>query len=170
MMPSCAFTTGSCRALAGACRGRFSAAPAPRPADAVFLAPHRAIYDLKLTNSRGNRALESVRGRIVYDFSGSACEGYALQFRQVSETDIREGKAALSDLRTTTWEDGDAKNFRFNSQNLLNEKPRRSGRRPCRPLAEVGHRHAQEAAAAPRRARHPQRPSCWTASNATGAC
>ena len=88
----------------------------------VLLAPHRAVYDLKLAKSRGSRGIEGVRGRILYDFSGSACEGYELQFRQVSELDFGEGKAALSDLRSTTWEDGDAKKFRFNSENLLNER------------------------------------------------
>jgi len=63
-----------------------------------------------------------VRGRILYDFAGSACEGYALQFRQVSEIDSGEGKVALSDLQATTWEDGDAKTFRFNSQNTVNDR------------------------------------------------
>ncbi len=93
------------------------------PAPAVELVPHRAIYDLKLVRSRGNRGLEAVRGRILYDFSGSACEGYALQFRQVSELDSGEGKSAISDLRATTWEDASAKTFRFSSQNLLNQQP-----------------------------------------------
>ena len=92
------------------------------PADHVLLAPHRAIYDLKLSKSRGSRGIEAVRGRILYDFSGSACEGYELQFRQVSELDSGEGKPALSDLRSTTWEDGDAKKFRFSSENLFNER------------------------------------------------
>ena len=87
----------------------------------VVLAPHRAVYDLKLSKSRGKRAIEVVRGRILYDFNGSACEGYALQFRQVSEIDSGEGKVALSDLRATTFEDGDAKTFRFNSENQVNE-------------------------------------------------
>ncbi len=91
--------------------------------DAVSLVPHRAIYDLKLTQSRTNRSVEAVNGRILYDFSGNSCDGYALQFRQVSELNSGEGKAALSDLRTTTWEDGSATTFRFNSQNLLNETP-----------------------------------------------
>ncbi len=85
-------------------------------------ASHRAVYDLKLARSRGKRSLQAVRGRILYDFSGSVCEGYALQFRQVSELDTGEGKVALSDLRATTWEDGAAKSFRFNSQNTVNEK------------------------------------------------
>jgi hypothetical protein len=97
----------------------------PQPADAesaVELAAHRAIYDLKLADARGKRPIRSVRGRILYDFSGNACEGYALQFRQVSELDSGEGRAALSDLRATTWEEGEAKSFRFNSQSFTNER------------------------------------------------
>jgi hypothetical protein len=85
------------------------------------LASHRAVYELKLHQSRGNSPAISARGRILYDFSGSSCEGYALQFRQVSELDNGEGKVTLSDLRSTTWEDGAAKKFVFKSQNYLNE-------------------------------------------------
>ena len=96
-----------------------AAAPA---ADNVVLAPHRAIYDLKLFKSHGSRGIEAVRGRILYDFSGNACDGYELQFRQVSELESGGGKIALSDLRSTTWEDGNAKAFRFNSENLLDDK------------------------------------------------
>jgi hypothetical protein len=106
-------------ALVATATGEAAAAP---PADKVSLAPHRAVYDLKLSKTRGSRAIEAVRGRILYDFSGNACDGYALQFRQVSELDSGEGKAALSDLRSTTWEDGAAKKFRFNSENLVNEQ------------------------------------------------
>jgi hypothetical protein len=98
------------------------AASAQGAAGSVNLAPHIAIYDLTLTSSRGKRALESVRGRIVYDFSGSSCEGYALQFRQVTELDSGEGKVALSDLRTTTWEEGEGKSFRFKSQNYMDQQ------------------------------------------------
>jgi hypothetical protein len=96
-------------------------AAAPKAAG-VVLAPHRAIYDLKLSKSSGSRGIQAVRGRIVYDFSGSACEGYALNFRQVSELDSGEGKNALSDLRSTTFEDGEAKNFRFNSASKTDDK------------------------------------------------
>ncbi len=97
-------------------------AVAAPPAGPVFLAPHRAVYDLKLLKSHGSRGIDAVRGRILYDFSGSACEGYALNFRQVSALDSLEGKSTLSDLRSTTWEDGAAKTFRFNSENLLDDQ------------------------------------------------
>jgi hypothetical protein len=85
------------------------------------LAAHRAVYDLTLSLSRGKRPIESVRGRILYDFTGNSCEGYALQFRQVSEIDTGEGKVLTSDLRAATYEDAAAKAFRFTSQNFIND-------------------------------------------------
>ena len=99
-------------------------APAHAQGAAVALASHRAVYDLKLSATRGKRAMSAVRGRILYDFSGSACEGYALQFRQVSELDSGEGKVVVSDLRATSWEDGAAKRLRFHSQNYFDENLR----------------------------------------------
>ena len=104
------------------------ARPAPTHAQgaAVSLASHRAVYDLKLSSTRGKRAMNAVRGRILYDFSGSACEGYALQFRQVSELDSGEGKVIVSDLRATSWEDGAGKRLRFHSQNYFDEALRDS--------------------------------------------
>jgi hypothetical protein len=87
------------------------ALPVPAAAQAggaVSLASHRAVYDLKLAQSRGKRPMSAVNGRILYDFTGSPCEGYALQFRQVSRLDSGEGKVSLSDLRATTWEEGSA--------------------------------------------------------------
>src|SRR5687768_7144258 len=75
-------------------------------AGTMALASHRAVYELKLSSTRGQRPMESVRGRILYDFSGNACEGYALQFRQVSELNSGEGKGAITDLRATSWEEG----------------------------------------------------------------
>jgi hypothetical protein len=85
------------------------------------LASHRAVYELKLVQARSNNTVDA-RGRILYDFSGNACEGYALQFRQVSLLDNGEGRTALSDMRSTTWEDGTASSYVFKSQNRLNEQ------------------------------------------------
>lgn len=85
------------------------------------LVPHRAVYDLTLGRTRGNSEVAGVRGRILYDFGGNACDGYALQFRQVSVLDSGEGKVTTSDLRSTTWEAGDAKNFKFASQNFVDQ-------------------------------------------------
>jgi envelope integrity protein B len=87
----------------------------------ITLAPHRAVYDLALGRARDASQVASVRGRILYDFDGNACEGYTLKFRQVSELDSGEGKVSTSDLRSTTWEGGDAKAFKFTSENFLDQ-------------------------------------------------
>jgi len=103
----------------------FISLPAARGEDAatapVNLVPHRAIYDLSLGDTRANSQVAGVRGRILYDFDGNTCQGYSLEFRQVSELDTGEGKISTSDLRSTTWEGADAKNFKFSSQNFVDE-------------------------------------------------
>ena len=71
------------------------------------------------SRSGGNSSIAAVRGRILYDFGGSACDGYSLTFRQVSELSSSEGKQSTSDLRSTTWEGADAKRFKFTSQNFV---------------------------------------------------
>jgi hypothetical protein len=95
---------------------------APAAAQTITLVPHRAVYDLKLVEARGKASVQDARGRILYDFAGNPCEGYTLQFRQVSELDTGEGRTVLSDLRSTTWEEGTSKAFRFNSQNFMNQQ------------------------------------------------
>jgi EipB-like len=97
------------------------AAPTTAPSAPVVLAAHRAIYDLSLGETRGDSPIAAVSGRIVYDFSGNACQGYSLDFRQVSELDTGEGKVSTSDLRSTTWEGADAKDFKFKSQNFVDQ-------------------------------------------------
>ena len=71
--------------------------------------------------SRGSNSINSARGRILYNFSGSACEGYTSEFRQVSELDSGEGKVTLSDLRSTSWEDGAGKSYRFKIDARMND-------------------------------------------------
>ena len=90
--------------------------------DKIELAPHRAVYDLRLARSRTSNSAEAVTGRILYDFSGNSCEGYALQFRQVSQLNTGEGKATVMDLRTISWEDGTASKYRFQSENKMDQK------------------------------------------------
>ena len=88
---------------------------------AVPFLPHQALYELSLVKSRGSTNIDSVRGRILYNFSGSACDGYTSDFRQVSELDAGEGKVTLSDLRSTSWEDGAGKSYRFKIDSRMND-------------------------------------------------
>jgi hypothetical protein len=89
-------------------------------ATTAFL-PHQALYDLSLVKSRGSATIDNARGRILYNFSGSACEGYTSEFRQVSELNSGEGKVTLSDLRSTSWEDAEGKSYRFKIDTRMND-------------------------------------------------
>jgi hypothetical protein len=90
------------------------------PASSPFLA-HQALYELNLVKSRGSNSINSARGRILYNFTGTACEGYTSEFRQVSELDSGEGKVTLSDLRSSSWEDGAGKSYRFKIESRMND-------------------------------------------------
>jgi hypothetical protein len=86
---------------------------APALASGAPFLSHQALYDLSLVKSRSGNAISGARGRILYNFSGNACEGYTSEFRQVSELDSGEGKVTLSDLSSSSWEDAEGKSYRF---------------------------------------------------------
>jgi envelope integrity protein B len=106
--------------LAGLTLAALMASPGMAAAGVPFL-PHQAMYDLSLVKSRGSSSINSARGRILYNFSGNACEGYTSEFRQVSELEVGEGKTTLSDLRSTSWEDGAGKSYRFKIDSRMND-------------------------------------------------
>lgn len=104
-----------CAVLLPSLSDRAVAAPA-----AGFL-NHQAIYDLSLKTSRRSPSIDSVRGRIAYSFTGTACEGYTTDFRQVSQIGSDDGKQLLSDMRSSSWEDVDGKTYRFRIETRTNE-------------------------------------------------
>jgi hypothetical protein len=88
----------------------------------VTLAPHRTVYDLTLTTARSNSGVVSVAGRLVYDLTGSTCDGYTQNTRLVTLMTQQNGGALLSDVRSTTWEDAAGKSFRFETTTYRDEK------------------------------------------------
>lgn len=84
-------------------------------ADRVVLAPHRAVYDLVLDSGKPSGNIETAKGRMAYEFTGDACEGYALSFRQVTQLGTESGPR-LIDARTTSFEAGDGANYRFKTE------------------------------------------------------
>jgi hypothetical protein len=90
------------------------AATQPAP-ERVVLAPHRAVYDLVLDNAKPSGNVETAKGRIAFEFTGDACEGYALSFRQVTQLGTEAGPR-LIDARTTSFEAGDGASYRFKTE------------------------------------------------------
>ena len=87
------------------------------------LAPHRAVYDLSLARAGGTRSMEGARGRIVFEFTGDACKGWSLNYRQVTVLESSETSIPATDLRNTTQEAADGRDFRFRTQTLADGKP-----------------------------------------------
>lgn len=91
------------------------------PAWAVVpLQPHRAVYDLSLDKASDRSGITGITGRMVYEFNGSACEGYTVQFRfvtQISTNDI----SRLTDQQTTTFEDAQGKTFSFVTRSFVDQ-------------------------------------------------
>ena len=56
-------------------------------AAARMLAPHRAVYDLALDKASDRSGITGITGRMVYEFNGSACDGYTVTFRFVTRID-----------------------------------------------------------------------------------
>jgi len=103
---------------------------AARAEVAMPLASHRAAYEISLSDTDSNRPPSgqtpiSASGLIAYEFRGSPCEGYASNFRQLTELQRNEGSPVSSDIRALTFEDGDGKSlsFQIDSQNSGDAAP-----------------------------------------------
>lgn len=86
----------------------------------ITLAPHRAVYEMELESAEASSGVTSVSGRLVFEVLGSACEGYTVNMRFVSQIDSEES-STTSDLQSATFEEGDGSAYRFVSRSFFNE-------------------------------------------------
>jgi len=89
------------------------------------LAAHRAVYELTLDETHsapGITGISGIDGRMVFEFTGSECDGYSLNMRMVTQMTDSQDQTNLTDLRSSTWEQGDGRKFRFQSSQYVNEK------------------------------------------------
>ena len=105
-----------------ALNAQWPTSPAQAAGEGIVLAPHRAVYEMSLAESRGGAGVTQVTGRMVYELTGSACEGYTQNMRFVTRMTSGEGSAQLNDLRSSSFEDSTGKSFRFNSNSYKNEQ------------------------------------------------
>lgn len=104
-------------------------------ADPVMpLASHRAAYEITLAGTDMNKPPSAetpvaASGLIAYEFRGSSCEGYASNFRQVTELQRNEGDPISSVISSVTFEDADAKSLKFEieARTAASEDPPISG-------------------------------------------
>jgi len=120
-VPGVGANSAACLVFAVSAVLLLDAGPATAAGPAPFLA-HQAAYDLSLKTSRRSPSVEAAEGRIVYNFSGSECEGYTTDFRQVSRLNTGEGRTVVSDLRSSSWEEGKGSSYRFKIETRLNNE------------------------------------------------
>jgi hypothetical protein len=108
------------------------AAPQSGPAQALAgsepnkLVAHRAIYEMELDDTHsisGVSGITGIDGRMVFEFTGSECDGYSLNMRLVTQMTDSQDQTNVTDLRSSTWEQGNGRTFRFQSSQFVNEKP-----------------------------------------------
>lgn len=103
-----------CLLAAGALR----AAPRASETHQEFVfQPHRAVYDVTLERAAAGSSIANLNGRMVYELSGNACEGYSQKLRFVTRTTNKEGVSQLNDLRSTSWESVSSGTLRFDVEN-----------------------------------------------------
>jgi hypothetical protein len=91
------------------------------PAFAVpALQAHRAVYDLTLSKASDRSGITGISGRMVYEFNGSACEGYTVKFRFVTQI-VTGDNTRLTDQQTTTFEDAEGKTFSFVTKSFVDQ-------------------------------------------------
>jgi len=112
-------TTASVAMLAGGLARPAEAFAAKEP---IKLTPHRAVYEVTLDEARSASGITGIDGRMVFEFSGSECDGYTLNMRMVTQMTDSQGQTNLTDLRSSTWEQGNGQKFRFQSAQYLNDK------------------------------------------------
>jgi hypothetical protein len=120
-LPGGARRTALLAALAAA--GAAAAPAAAQPAaGSIVLAPHRAIYEISLGEARGGSGITDLTGRMVYEITGNACEGHTQSMRFVTRMTSQEGTGTITDLRTSSHEDGPARKLRFSSTQYRDDK------------------------------------------------
>jgi len=85
------------------------------------LVPHRAVYNLELADASERSGITAMYGRMVYEFTGSPCEGYRVNFRFVTQVDSG-GEKKLTDQQSTTFEDFKNGRFEFDSKTFNNDQ------------------------------------------------
>ncbi len=96
-------------------------------AETLPFAAHRAAYKISIASSssgsrQGSQTPVAAGGLIGYEFRGSACEGYVSNFRQVTQIQRAEGEPIATDIRSMTFEDGQAKTMRFEIDGVTGDK------------------------------------------------
>lgn len=84
--------------------------------------PHRATYDIGLARSEDGSGVSSAEGRMVFEVTGSACDGYSMRQRMIVNIGDEDGNIGVLDFRIKTFESGDGDVYDFSSRTTMNKE------------------------------------------------
>ena len=103
-------------------------------AHAAGLASHRAIYNLAISRLDSGSGYSSIEGKLAYELTGSACDGWAVTFRLANRYVQAEKGTQVLDTQLTTWESGDGLEMNLSQKqfvgNSLDSEERLNVKRP----------------------------------------
>jgi hypothetical protein len=87
-----------------------------------IIAPHRAVYEISLARTQHGSGVSEATGRMVFEVTGSVCEGYHMRQRMVVNISDEEGNVGLLDFQVKTFESGDGNVYSFDSRTTMNKE------------------------------------------------
>jgi hypothetical protein len=91
----------------------------PVAAQAIDIAPHRALYTMTLGTSKSNSGVIGARGTMVYEW-GETCDGWTIQQRYRLRMQYAESDEVEISSNYVTWEAKDGLRYRFNERKMRN--------------------------------------------------
>ncbi|MFN4281500.1 MAG: EipB family protein [Alphaproteobacteria bacterium] len=96
---------------------------APQAAAAgVELAPHRAIYSMKLAGTRSGSAMADARGA-MYVEAAESCDGWTVTQRVQLRLVTAEGESSETESSYSSWESKDGRDYRFTVRRTHDGQP-----------------------------------------------
>lgn len=93
-----------------------------RAGEPIKLQPHRAVYDLALSKAASGSGVSEMTGRLVYEFTGAACEGYTQNMRFVTRATSSDGSEQLNDIRTSSFEEASGERLDFSTTHNIDSQ------------------------------------------------
>jgi EipB-like len=93
---------------------------APAALAGANLAPHRAYYILEPERLDDKGGITSIAGKLAYEITGNACDGYAVSYRIANRYVQGEGSPQTMDVQLTSFESGDGKELDMRQKQFVN--------------------------------------------------
>ena len=97
-------------------------------AEAASVAPHRAIYDLKLLRANQGASLQDATGKLAFEIDGSSCDGFTVNFRMATKYRQADGTESVIDTLSTTFENAQETELRHQLKESVNGTVRETDR------------------------------------------